>query len=58
MHILIYKGSTASAFVQVTCAQVSVKQVPTVFLSNYKFMPVIPTFDQCTQLLKLIWNHT
>lgn len=49
----IYLSSTALAFVQVTCAQVSFKQVPTIFLSDYKFTPVVPTFDQCTQLLKL-----
>jgi hypothetical protein len=28
-------------------AQVSFKHAPTIFLSNYKFMPVVYTFDHC-----------
>jgi hypothetical protein len=33
-------------------------QVPSIFfLSNYKYMPVMPSFDQYTWLQRLILNH-
>jgi hypothetical protein len=45
MHCHTYQSSTASAIVQVMCAQVSFKQMCAVFIRYYKFVAVLPTFD-------------
>jgi hypothetical protein len=52
--LLLYQSSTTTVFMQLMNAQVSFKQVPTFFLHDENFMPIILKFVQYFHL----WNMT